>query len=201
MWFLHYIYFLWDYVFPHIFLYYNKFCNFSTFYLCWWQIIVPNSFCFEIFYSLFLFYIISPLHCVKRVRIRSYSVSHFPAFGLNTERYSKYRKMQTRITTNTNTFYAVLFPEISSSMEKNLRGSYPDMFWKRVVLEVFLASVNRLRGTCCFSNFKIFFRLSILQSIFFSFIFICGNFCTVKSFMALKVGNAVPYSVTLSFLQ
>ena len=26
-------------------------------------------------------------HCVKSVRIRSYSGSHFPAFGLNTERY------------------------------------------------------------------------------------------------------------------
>ena len=26
-------------------------------------------------------------HCVKRVRIRSYSGSYFPAFGLNTERY------------------------------------------------------------------------------------------------------------------
>ena len=27
-------------------------------------------------------------HCVKSVRIRSYSGPHFPAFGLNTERYS-----------------------------------------------------------------------------------------------------------------
>ena len=27
-------------------------------------------------------------HCVKNVRIRSYSGSHFPVFGLNTERYS-----------------------------------------------------------------------------------------------------------------
>ena len=26
-------------------------------------------------------------HCVKSVRIRSYSGPHFPAFGLNTERY------------------------------------------------------------------------------------------------------------------
>ena len=28
------------------------------------------------------------LHCVKSVRIRSYSGPHFPTFGLNTERYS-----------------------------------------------------------------------------------------------------------------
>ena len=27
------------------------------------------------------------IHCVKSVRIRDYSGSHFPAFGLNTERY------------------------------------------------------------------------------------------------------------------
>ena len=30
----------------------------------------------------------SKLHCVKCVRIRSYSGPHFSAFGLNTERYS-----------------------------------------------------------------------------------------------------------------
>ena len=28
------------------------------------------------------------LHCVKSVRIWSYSAPYFPAFGLNTERYS-----------------------------------------------------------------------------------------------------------------
>ena len=29
-------------------------------------------------------------HCVKSVRIRSYSGPDFPAFGLNTERYCEY---------------------------------------------------------------------------------------------------------------
>ena len=55
------------------------------------------------------------VHCVKSVRIRSYSGPHFPAFGLNTERYrvslrilSECEKMPTRITPNTNTFYAVV---------------------------------------------------------------------------------------------
>ena len=56
------------------------------------------------------------LHCVKSVRIRSFSGSHYyPAFGLNTERYgvslriqSECGKMRTRITPNTDTFYAVL---------------------------------------------------------------------------------------------
>ena len=63
--------------------------------------------------------IIRDIHCVKRVRIWSYSDLHFPAYGLNTERYSvslpiqsKCRKMWTRITTNTDTFYAVFWSNI-----------------------------------------------------------------------------------------
>ena len=58
------------------------------------------------------------INCAKSVRIRSYSGPHFPAFGLNTERYSvslhiqpEYRKMRTRITPNKNTFHAVIFKE------------------------------------------------------------------------------------------
>ena len=62
-------------------------------------------------------------HCVKGVRIWSFSGSHFPALGLNTdfpafqlntERYSvplriqsERGKIRTRKTTNTNTFHAV----------------------------------------------------------------------------------------------
>ena len=53
-------------------------------------------------------------HCVKSVCIRSYSGTHFPAFGLNMERYSvslrnqsECGKIRTRITPNTDTFYAV----------------------------------------------------------------------------------------------
>ena len=55
-------------------------------------------------------------HCVKGVRIQSYSGPHFHAFGLNTERYSvslrilsECGKMRTRITPNTDTFYTVPF--------------------------------------------------------------------------------------------
>ena len=55
-------------------------------------------------------------HCVKTARIRSYSGPHFPAFALNTERYftslriqSECGEMWTRITPNTDTFYAVYF--------------------------------------------------------------------------------------------
>ena len=57
----------------------------------------------------------SKLRCVKSVRIRGYSGLHFPAFGLNTEIYSVYLriqsecgKMRARITPNADTFYAVL---------------------------------------------------------------------------------------------
>ena len=53
-------------------------------------------------------------HCVKTVRIRSYSGPHFPTFGLNMERYgvslciqSKCGKIRTRTTPNTDTFYVV----------------------------------------------------------------------------------------------
>ena len=60
-------------------------------------------------------------HCVKSVPIRSYSGPHFPAFGLNTERcgvslymQSKCGKMRTRITRNTDAFYAVSDLEVSS---------------------------------------------------------------------------------------
>ena len=52
---------------------------------------------------------------VKSVCIWSYSGPHFPEFGLNTERYgvslciqSECGKMRTRITPNTDTFYAVI---------------------------------------------------------------------------------------------
>ena len=50
------------------------------------------------------------LHCVKRVRIWSFSGPYFPAFVLNTERYSvffriqsEYRKIWTTKTSNTDT--------------------------------------------------------------------------------------------------
>ena len=53
---------------------------------------------------------------MKSVRIRSYSGLHFHAFGVNTERYSaslriqsEWGKIWTRITPNTETFYAVLY--------------------------------------------------------------------------------------------
>ena len=58
-------------------------------------------------------FLCSTSHCVKRARTWSYSGPYFSTFGLNTERYgmflpiqSKCRKIRTRITPNTDTFYA-----------------------------------------------------------------------------------------------
>ena len=58
--------------------------------------------------------VLSENHCMKSVRIRSYSGPYFPVFGMNTERYGvslriqfECRKMRTRTTPNTNTFNAV----------------------------------------------------------------------------------------------
>ena len=53
-------------------------------------------------------------HCVKSIRIRSFSGPYFPAFGLNAERYSvslriysECGEIRTRKTPNTDTFNAV----------------------------------------------------------------------------------------------
>ena len=55
------------------------------------------------------------MHYVKSARIRSHSGPHFPAFGLNMERYqvslrirSECGKMRTRITPNMDAFCAVM---------------------------------------------------------------------------------------------
>ena len=73
------------------------------------------------------------IHCVKSVRIRSHSGLHFPTFGLNKERYSvsiriqsECRKIQTKITPNTDTFYAVILLSKTLDMSRNtLRTSKP----------------------------------------------------------------------------
>ena len=66
------------------------------------------------------------LHFVKSVGIWSFSDPYFPAFGLNTERYSvslrilsKCGKMRSRKTPNMNTFHAVCFSQF---------------FWKSVII-------------------------------------------------------------------
>ena len=66
---------------------------------------------FESAFHSFLQWIV---HYVKSLSIRSFSGPHFPAFGLNTERYSlcfriqpEYEKVRTTKTLNKDTFHAV----------------------------------------------------------------------------------------------
>ena len=56
-----------------------------------------------------------PIHCGKSVRIRSFFGQYFPAFGLNTEKYSVSLRIQsvcgkirTRKISNTDTFHVVI---------------------------------------------------------------------------------------------
>ena len=65
------------------------------------------------------------LTALKNVRIRCYSGPHFPAFGLNSERYrvslhiqSECGKMRTRRTPNTDTFHAVSISRFKYTMEQ-----------------------------------------------------------------------------------
>ena len=62
-------------------------------------------------------------HFLKSVRIRSFSSPYFPAFGLNTQRYSvslcfqfECRRIQTRKSPNTGTFQEVKNREIDSNL-------------------------------------------------------------------------------------
>ena len=63
------------------------------------------------------------MHCMKSVRIRSCSGPHFPAVGLNTEKYSvslriqsECGEMQNSITPNTDIFYTVMLFDISFTL-------------------------------------------------------------------------------------
>ena len=64
-------------------------------------------------------------HCVKSVRVRSFSDLYFPSFGLNTETYfvsfriqSESGKLRTRKTLNTDTLHAVSASKLSVSLPK-----------------------------------------------------------------------------------
>ena len=64
-------------------------------------------------------------HCVKSVRIQSFSGPYFPTFELNTERYGvspcilfECRKIRTRKTPNTYPFHAVNYMKIQVQAPK-----------------------------------------------------------------------------------
>ena len=68
------------------------------------------------------------IHCVKSVRILSFSGPYFPAFGLNTERYgvslriqSECRKKRTRKSLNTDNFYAVIVQQCTCDRQSLFR--------------------------------------------------------------------------------
>ena len=66
------------------------------------------------------------LDCVKSVRIRSFSDSYFPAFGLNTDWiHCQCGNIRTRNTPNTDTFYAVL-AIFSTSYVRSIYILYPE---------------------------------------------------------------------------
>ena len=75
-------------------------------------------------------------HCVKSVRIRNFSGPYFPAFGLNTERYSvslqiqfKCEKEKTRKTPNTDTSHAVYFWKINHLVLEEKVDHFPYSFF------------------------------------------------------------------------
>ena len=79
-----------------------------------------------------IFIFLTEVVYVKSLRIRSYSDPHFPTFGLDMERnsvslriQSECRKIRTRITPNTDTFYAVVvFRKGESSQNFVLKTSF-----------------------------------------------------------------------------
>ena len=77
-------------------------------------------------------------HCVKNARIRSYYGPHFPVFGLNTLRIrSECGKIWTRITPNTDTFYAV-----NLSLKKILSLKKLSMLFYKCFVEFISANVK-----------------------------------------------------------
>ena len=97
-------------------------------------------------------------HCVKSVRIRSYSGPYFPAFELNTERYgvslriqSECEKIRTRITPNTDTFHAVPVDVLSTSLPLQ-QGNLYDLQYQNFFIKVLNFS-QLLTELCCSHNF------------------------------------------------
>ena len=121
-------------------------------------------------------------HCVKSVRIRSFSGPYCPAFGLTTERYSvslsiqsKCGKRWTRKTPNTDTFYVVInlrpisgqcYSHIETSqltcIEMQLTGFYTSVTldWSGLItflrFEDLLLCSYPITTQCCLPNLKVF---------------------------------------------
>ena len=103
-------------------------------------------------------------HCVKSVHIRSYSGPHFPAFGLNKERYEvslriqcKYGKIPTKITPNTNTFHAV-----NISLGYYVGGKFLSSTEKKISVKWFIKIINC--GTPTYSHDENLSGLTLLAN-------------------------------------
>ena len=126
-------------------------------------------------------------HCVKSIRIRSCSSPHFPAFGLNTEKYSaslhirsESGKMRTKITPNADTFYTVFAGYVIWNLQEVLQNLF---------LTFKLSSVL----ACAKSNFTyislyLIFLLNLLFIIFifFSSLTIIHKICETNSTFDMK---------------
>ena len=87
-------------------------------------------------------------NCVKIVCIRSFSGPHFPAFGLNSEIYrvnlriqSKCRKMRTRKTPNTDTFYTAKIPSKLVKFSVNVIYAYLTYIFNVIYINVITFNV------------------------------------------------------------
>ena len=91
-------------------------------------------------------------HCVKSVGIRSYPGPYFTIFGLNTERYGVYLriqsecgKMQTRITPNADTFDAVLMTLVRSMLISFRKSKFCKIHRKILCQSLFFNEVAALK--------------------------------------------------------
>ena len=125
-----------------------------------------------------------PHHYVKSVRIWSYSGPHFPAFGLNTDRYSvsfriysEYRKMRTRITPYTDNVHAVKLEH----MRNQLMASNRLLFLKKQSI------VNFGLGSK-YASMPIFIKFSIYLVLTFKTYSSSSNTQSIYYFPCLKLG-------------
>ena len=99
------------------------------------------------------------IHCVKNIRIRSYSSSYFPGFRLNMEEYGASLHIQSKCEINTdhNTQYAVFILDQKYSFLKN---------WSQI-MKVVIRIFNLFATSFCFGKLvEIPEIASTLQSVF-----------------------------------
>ena len=112
---------------------------------------------------------LSSSYCVKSVRIRSYSGPHFAAFGLDTERYFAFLRIQsecgkkrTRIAPNTDTFYAV--SRAKKFLSRNYFVILVHYCSRKILMQVILLDVQLFPNTI-FSFVVLLALLSLIRSL------------------------------------